>query len=165
MVTDLVVTSSRISTGETLLAGSILGGLLGVFALVVITFYVLLVIANWKIFEKAGEKGWKSLIPFYNLYILFKLFWETKYFWISLSVLLVCELASDLRVQDNNSVLLACASLAAGIAALVFFIILCNRMSKSFGHGAGFTVGLIFFPNIFTLILGFNKDKYKKIKD
>src|SRR3977135_783553 len=27
----------------------------------------------WWLFEKAGEKGWKSLIPFYNFYILTKI--------------------------------------------------------------------------------------------
>ena len=26
----------------------------------------------WKIFEKAGERGWKALIPFYNMYAWLK---------------------------------------------------------------------------------------------
>ncbi|MCD8169035.1 MAG: DUF5684 domain-containing protein, partial [Clostridiales bacterium] len=32
---------------------------------------------------KAGEAGWKSLIPFYNSYILYKLTWNTMMFWIA----------------------------------------------------------------------------------
>ena len=34
-----------------------------------IALLVLVLIATWKIFVKAGEKGWKSLIPFYSVYI------------------------------------------------------------------------------------------------
>ena len=35
--------------------------------------YLLLVIAMWKIFVKAGEAGWKSLIPIVDFYYLFKI--------------------------------------------------------------------------------------------
>ena len=28
------------------------------------------IIGKWKIFEKAGEEGWKAIIPVYNTYIL-----------------------------------------------------------------------------------------------
>lgn len=34
---------------------------------------VLGIVAMWKIFEKAGEPGWAAIIPFYNLYVLFKI--------------------------------------------------------------------------------------------
>lgn len=34
---------------------------------------VLSVIALWKVFVKAGEPGWAALIPFYNIYLSFKL--------------------------------------------------------------------------------------------
>ena len=34
---------------------------------------VLTVIAMWRIFEKAGLPGWWSLIPFYNIWLRFKL--------------------------------------------------------------------------------------------
>ena len=36
-------------------------------------FLILLVyVVNWRVFLKAGEKGWKSLIPFYNEYVQYK---------------------------------------------------------------------------------------------
>ena len=38
-----------------------------------IIFYILVIIGQWKMFEKAGESGWKALIPIYNLYILYKI--------------------------------------------------------------------------------------------
>ena len=36
------------------------------YALFAFIFYILQVIAYWKIFTKAGEEGWKSIIPIYN---------------------------------------------------------------------------------------------------
>ena len=33
------------------------------YALFAFIFYILQVIAYWKIFTKAGEEGWKSIIP------------------------------------------------------------------------------------------------------
>ena len=41
-----------------------------IFSVIVV---VLTLISLWKIFEKAGEKGFKVLIPIYNLFILFKI--------------------------------------------------------------------------------------------
>lgn len=43
------------------------------FFLFFVAFAVAVVVAQWKIFEKAGEPGYASLIPFYNSYILFKI--------------------------------------------------------------------------------------------
>ena len=34
---------------------------------------ILDIVAYWKLFEKAGEPGWKSLIPFYNLFVITKI--------------------------------------------------------------------------------------------
>lgn len=47
---------------------------------VVIALVVLYIVGMWRIFEKAGESGWKCLIPIYNQYTLFKMFWKTSYF-------------------------------------------------------------------------------------
>lgn len=37
-----------------------------VIALVNLVIYVLSIIADYRLFEKAGEEGWKAIIPFYN---------------------------------------------------------------------------------------------------
>ncbi len=39
---------------------------LGTIFILVIGWYILQVVAYWKIFEKAGEPGWKAIVPFYN---------------------------------------------------------------------------------------------------
>ena len=51
-----------------------------------IVVYVLLVIAMWKIFTKAGEAGWKSIIPFLNTYVLFKIAWGNGWLFLLLLV-------------------------------------------------------------------------------
>ena len=43
---------------------------------------------------------------------------------------------------------------------IVFLIIALNGLSKSFGYGVGFTLGLLFLSPIFVLILGFGDAKY-----
>ena len=55
-----------------------LNALLSIFAgfwLVILAFFVLNIVAGWKIFEKAGQPGWASIVPFYNSYIRYKIFW------------------------------------------------------------------------------------------
>jgi hypothetical protein len=46
------------------------------------------------------------------------------------------------------------------IVNIVVWIILLVDMSKSFGHGVGFALGLIFLSWIFWLILGFGDSRY-----
>ena len=40
-----------------------------------IVMYIIFMIAAWNIFEKAGEAGWKAIIPIWNVYILYKITW------------------------------------------------------------------------------------------
>jgi len=45
-----------------------------IFLLIFIAPFLLLALAGyWKLFEKAGEKGWKALVPFYSSYIMLKI--------------------------------------------------------------------------------------------
>ena len=37
-----------------------------------LAFTVLMVVAWWKIFTKAGEPGWASIIPIYNVFVLLR---------------------------------------------------------------------------------------------
>jgi hypothetical protein len=43
---------------------------------------------------------------------------------------------------------------------IIFLIIVLNDLSKSFGHGVGFTLGLIFLGFIFLPVLAFGGSKY-----
>lgn len=102
-------------------------------AIIGVVLLILLVVAEWKIFTKAGEKGWKSLIPIYNYYIL-------------------CKIA------DGNG--WKFLLFIVPIVNLVYIIMLNYRLALSFGKDVGFTIGLVFLPSIFTLILGFGSAQY-----
>lgn len=54
------------STGD--VTALVAGG--GILSLLYLGFLVLMIVAGWKIFEKAGEEGWKVLIPIRYLELL-----------------------------------------------------------------------------------------------
>ena len=92
------------------------------------------IISYWKIFEKAGEAGWKAIIPIYNMYILLKITGKPGW-WLILFFL--------------------------PFVNLVFIIWTYNMLSKSFGKDEAFTVGLILLGFVFFPILGFGSAKYQ----
>lgn len=53
--------------------------------LIAILFYILTVAAQWVVFQKAGIAGWKSIIPIYNSYCLFKIAWGNG--WVFLATI------------------------------------------------------------------------------
>ena len=129
------------------------------YGVISLIYAVIMIIAWWKIFTKAGDKGWKSIIPIYNGYTQFKLFWNTKMFWITLALAVVASICAAV----GGTVLIIIYTLLI-IAAFVIAIMFSHRLSKSFGHGSGFTVGLVLLQPIFVLILAFGKSEYKKIE-
>ena len=157
---------------------AVLGGMVGSIVVFSLIFAILLIIAGWKIFEKAGEKGWKILIPIYDLYILFKICGLKNWFWIVFGVsilasILMCvntppyvEDATGYHIDYNADwskyptfivgLVISCA------ASIVAEVMVAIKLAKAFGKGIGYTLGIIFLPNIFTLILGFGKAKYDK---
>lgn len=53
--------------------------------IVALALLIFCVAVMWKVFCKAGEPGWASLIPFYNLYVMTRITWGERmavYFWI-----------------------------------------------------------------------------------
>ena len=124
-------------------SGAVIGILAGfgiAILLVAMIIAILQIIAMWKLFKKAGEAGWKSIIPIYNLVILYKV--------SGISPLWVL-------------IYLAAAIPILGPLAILGVTIYQNyNLSKSFGKESAFTVGLVLLPTIFYMILGFGKAQY-----
>lgn len=138
--------------------------LLGSYIFLVIAWYIILVIANWKIFTKAGEAGWKSIIPIYNSYVVYKISWKTMWFWIGLLLGVVtgiCDIFTSAGDTTTISVIFGVISAITGIASIVITVASQYKLSKSFGHGVGYTIGLIFLNPIFTLIIAFGSSQYQ----
>ena len=68
---------------ETYAAAGILGLVMSLMT-VWVGWYVLTLVARWRIFDKAGIAGWKSLIPIYSDYCTYKIAWKTSFFWAML---------------------------------------------------------------------------------
>lgn len=119
----------------------------------IIVWAVILIIANWKIYTKAGEAGWKSLIPYYSQYILFRIVWNTGMFWAFFGASIGSTVFARLG--------LSAFAIICSIATFIIGLIQLNKLSKAFGHGLGFTLGLIFLNPIFVLILAFGNSEYQ----
>ncbi len=136
----------------------ILAGL-AVYVVISLVWYIIMVIANWRIFTKAGEAGWKSIIPFLNTYVLFKIAWKARMFWLMLVTLIAGSFCTTMS-QDQGNDTLAIIGAVLSLISCVIGIIVAHKLSKSFGHGLGFTLGLLFLSPIFTLILGLGGSEY-----
>ena len=95
---------------------------------------LMLIVAMWKVFTKAGQPGWASLIPIFNIYIWCKIVGRPGW-WVILMLI--------------------------PFVNLIIAIILCIDLAKSFGQGVGFGIGIILLSIIFLPILGFGSAQYQ----
>lgn len=98
-----------------------------------ILLIVFLLAAMWSIFMKAGEEGWKSLIPFYNIYILFRITWDSGILFLLLFV---------------------------PVVGVVVYWITEYKLCRAFGKGTLFFIGMLLFMPVFWGILAFGESKY-----
>lgn len=143
-------------TDEQLAAILALGvGIIVVAAIIGLIYVVLEIVANWKIFTKAGEEGWKAIIPYYNSFVTFKIGGNTMYFWIWLAATVLNYILSSF-----DGFLGILASLCS-LAVFVFYVLREYNLAKAFGKGIGFTVGLVLLNPIFRMMLGFGSAEYQ----
>ena len=107
--------------------GSAFGSIVG------LVVAIIMIVALWKIFTKAGQPGWAAIIPIYNTLVMLRIIGR-PWWWLLLMLI--------------------------PFVNIVVYIIIMLGMAKSFGHGAGFALGLIFLPFIWYLILGFGGSEY-----
>ena len=110
---------------------------------------VLYVVEMWKIFVKAGEPGWKAIIPFYNLYTTCKItlgngLWFLLFFAPIASVFIPFKIVGIIAIA-----ICAILNLMISIA-----------MAKSFGKGIGFGIGIFILSVILLGVLAFGDSKY-----
>ena len=65
-------------------------------------------------------------------------------------------------VTLKAGVLLEMLQLILPSIAFVLTVMLYHRLSKAFGHGFGYTVGIMFLPFIFVLLLGVGRSRYTR---
>ncbi len=106
----------------------------------------------WRVFEKAGQPGWGSIVPIYNTYLLVMVAKRPVSFFIAL-------IAMSFVGNFFDEVPMIALILALG--QFVLYVIIASDISRLFGKGTGFTVGLVLLPFIFYPILGFGGAEYE----
>lgn len=100
-------------------------------ALIYLAVCVLMLVSMWKIFEKLGEAGWKSLIPIYNVIVLLQLLkWD-----LWKIVLFIIPLVN-----------------------IIFSFLLMKDLAARFGKGTGYAVGLFLLSFVFLPMLAFKEE-------
>ncbi|GAA1700356.1 hypothetical protein GCM10009808_17470 [Microbacterium sediminicola] len=105
-----------------------------IFALI---FYVIVVIALWRVFSKAGYPGVLAIIPIVNMFVLVKVggmsaWWGLLYF--------------------------------VPIANFVLSIVVAIKVGRNFGHGGAFSFFLLWlFSVVGYFIIGYGSSKYVKV--
>lgn len=111
------------------------GGIGGLIVLIIYLGVIVLLIASmWRVFTKAGEPGWTSIIPIYNAIVFLRI--AGKPWWWLLLMLI---------------------PLVGIVIAIMATVSLANR----FGKGVGFAMGLLFLGFIFYPILAFGDAQYQ----
>jgi hypothetical protein len=130
MLMSGVLSQILFQEGEDLIGlfAGLIGGLIG------LVFAAVFIVAMWKIFTKAGQPGWASLIPIYNIYVLLEVVGRPTW-WLVLFLI-------------------------PGVNAIAAAILMLD-LAASFGKGMGFGIGLILLPFIFMLILAFGDARYQ----
>lgn len=99
----------------------------------VLVFLLVIIASIWKVFEKAGEAGWKSLIPLYNFYVMLQIagcpaWWFFMFF--------------------------------IPVVNIYFMVVMYIRLAEKFGKSPLFGFALCFLGFIFFPILGFGSAMY-----
>lgn len=103
------------------------------FSCVGVILFIAVIAGMWLMFQKAGEAGWKSIIPIYNVWVLMEIIGRPGW-WVILYFI--------------------------PVVGFVVWIIAMIDLAKSFDRGNGFAIGLIFLPYLFYPLLGFSDMQY-----
>ncbi|MDR1876544.1 MAG: DUF5684 domain-containing protein [Flavobacteriaceae bacterium] len=102
-----------------------------ILSLIYLAIVVATVVSLWKLYEKAGQEGWKSIIPIYGIYVLVVDIVKRPVLWVILSLFIP-----------------------------IAFIVIAIDLAVKFGKSKGFGIGIFFLPFIFIPLLAFSDAKY-----
>ena len=100
-----------------------------------LAFIALMIASLWKVFTKAGQPGWASIIPIYNIIVILQIIGKPWWWIIGMIIPLV---------------------------NFVVFIMLAVELAKVFGKGIGYAIGLILLPFVFYPMLAFGDATYRR---
>ena len=138
------------------LGAGLVGALAALIMVGTVVWFFISAIGYFKMFKKAGQRGWFAFIPVLREYALFRMSWTMQAFAVNIVLLGIFQIA-----EEADGVLAGIAVLAGGIAFIVIQAKLMLRVAKSFGKGTGWALLLFFVPFVATMILGFGNAEYQ----
>lgn len=121
----LDVTTTSATTG---------GGAAVVFLVIAIIWAVLVLVAGWKMYEKAGQAGWVAIIPILSSFGLLKIVHRPLWWFILLLIPLV---------------------------NVIVLVVIMVDLARAFGRGIGMALLLVLLTPIGFLVLGFGDARYE----
>lgn len=129
----------------------------------------------WKMYKKAGQDGWKVLIPYYNNWVLMvDIAGLHMGYFIALIVLSLLSvvvgfipgLFASLGIELGAiNYVFSILSWIVSIASILIDVAMMYNLSKKFNKGIGWVVLSMFFSFITLPLLGFLKsEKYEDVK-
>ena len=126
------------------------GAAIAISLVFLLVFYVVSALGAYGTYKKAGAYGdpaWSAFVPVYNYIVLLRIAGRPKN-WAWFLLLIAVSWVPIL-------------GFLAAIAFFVINIFVLNDISKSFGHEAAFTVGLVLLNVIFWYILWLGPSQYR----
>ncbi|MBE6852217.1 MAG: hypothetical protein E7505_01895 [Ruminococcus sp.] len=118
---------------------------------------IIALISWYKLFEKAGEAGWKAIVPFYSFFVYSKIATGSyKLPWIYMGVCFAyCFLAIISSLLDMTLLfLLPLLALYAGCIVLASYIN--YQFGKAFGRSTGWCIAMIFLGGVLVIPMAFD---------
>ena len=131
--------------------GALLGGsiiVIAFIAIIAIALIAVVIVAEWKLFKKAGKNGWEALIPFYSTWVLIEI---SGLNWWYFLIAMAGSIISLLGIEGLGTI----TSLAS---YAVNFFVYYNIAKKTHQNEVLYGVLGIFVPFVPTLMVGFSKN-------
>lgn len=148
---NLITPNTTTVDPDALFGGMAIGAIIlfGFIALIALAVAIFMLIAECKIYTKAGEKWWKVFVPLYNSWIQTKI---TGLAWWWFPIFVGISALMDVKVLAP----------IAGICVILISFNYNYNLAKKFGKSNGFAVLTTFLPFVGLPILGFGSAKYDK---
>lgn len=117
---------------------------------------LVIVVAQWKLFTKAGVEGWKSIIPLYNTYKMIEIAFSGTKNWLLIGTIIAFATAFGVEMFDLQGIMIAVILLAVSIIDIYVNIEFVKRYAST-----GMAIASLFVPFIILPIISFsNKYEY-----
>ena len=128
-----------------------LGAFLILFAIIMIVVAVVIVIGNYKFYQKAGVEGWKAIVPFYNSWVLVEIAGLEWYWFLALIA------PTAFSILANIIPFFGLLSWLGYVIMIIGNVSLFTNLSKKMNKDTGWVVCGVLFGSIVTAIEGFSK--------